>query len=103
RASLKLKIVNSSFCSTFLTCCMFDQDVAEYRALADECGQRARSAASPLDQKAWAILAAEWTRLACFGPMPQAPIHCFRTSHRREGKLPRVADRQPHGARRIAS
>ena len=41
-----------------------DQDVARFRAQADECRQQAERAINPLDKEAWLRLAGEWIKLA---------------------------------------
>jgi hypothetical protein len=43
---------------------MSDQDVARFRAQADECRQQAERAINPLDKEAWLRLAGEWIKLA---------------------------------------
>ena len=41
-----------------------DQDVARFRAQADECRQQAELAINPLDKEAWLRLAGKWIKLA---------------------------------------
>jgi hypothetical protein len=43
---------------------MSDQDVARFRAQADECRQLAEQAINALDKEAWLRLAGEWVKLA---------------------------------------
>ncbi|KJC52198.1 hypothetical protein UB31_09655 [Bradyrhizobium sp. LTSP849] len=43
---------------------MSEQDVARFRAQADECRQQAERAVSALDKEAWLRLAGEWIKLA---------------------------------------
>lgn len=43
---------------------MSDQDIARYRAQAEECRQQAKRAVSPLDKEAWLRVAGEWIKLA---------------------------------------
>ncbi|MBR0975666.1 hypothetical protein [Bradyrhizobium japonicum] len=43
---------------------MSEQDVARFRAQADECRQLAERAVNPLDKEAWLRLAGEWIKLA---------------------------------------
>jgi hypothetical protein len=43
---------------------MSDQDIARYRAEAEECRQQAERAVSPLDKEAWLRVAGEWIKLA---------------------------------------
>jgi hypothetical protein len=43
---------------------MSDQDIARYRAQAEECRQQTERAISPLDKEAWLRVAGEWIKLA---------------------------------------
>ena len=43
---------------------MSDQEIARFRAQAEECRQQAEKAISPLDKEAWLRVAGEWIKLA---------------------------------------
>jgi hypothetical protein len=43
---------------------MSDQEIARFRAQAEECRQQAERAVSPLDKEAWLRVAGEWIKLA---------------------------------------
>jgi len=43
---------------------MSDEDAARYRKQAEEAGQQAERAISPIDKQAWLKVAGEWTKLA---------------------------------------
>jgi hypothetical protein len=43
---------------------MSEQDVARFRAQAQECREQAERAASPIDKEAWLRVAGEWIKLA---------------------------------------
>ncbi|WP_187436980.1 hypothetical protein [Bradyrhizobium rifense] len=43
---------------------MSEQDVARFRAQADECRRQVERAINPLDKEAWLRLASEWIKLA---------------------------------------
>jgi hypothetical protein len=43
---------------------MSDQDIARFRATAEECRQQAERAISLLDKESWLRLAGEWIKLA---------------------------------------
>jgi hypothetical protein len=43
---------------------MSEQDVARFRAQADECRQQAERTINPIDKESWLRLAGEWIKLA---------------------------------------
>jgi hypothetical protein len=43
---------------------MSDTDPARFRKQAEECGEQAAKAVSPLDKEAWLRVAEEWLKLA---------------------------------------
>jgi hypothetical protein len=43
---------------------MSEQDVARYRAQADECQHQAERAVNPLDKERWPRLAGDWIKMA---------------------------------------
>ena len=43
---------------------MSEQDIARFRAQAEECCQQAERAQNPLDKESWLRLAGEWIKMA---------------------------------------